>query len=158
MTTRSATRLAWSMWALCMALTALGTLLGALNGFGMELLIEDAYLNDALIAVSFPTVGALIASRLPRHTIGWLFCGVGLAFALSAFAGPYATYGLQTEPGSLPAATALAWLGGWLWVVGFGALATFLLLLFPSGRLLSRRAASRAPSAGRRWRRAPRTR
>ena len=62
----------------------------------------------------------------------------GLALGLSAFSLQYALRALVAAPGSLPAGWAFAWLSNWTWVIPFAMLA-FLFLLFPSGRLHSRR-------------------
>ena len=43
--------------------------------------------------------GAVIATRRPGNAIGWLFCGVGVPFALTSFCDAYATYTLLTAPG-----------------------------------------------------------
>jgi signal transduction histidine kinase len=43
------------------------------------------------------------------------------------------------QPGSLPGGLAAAWLQNWVWVVSSSLLCVFLPLLFPNGRLLSRR-------------------
>ena len=99
--------------------------------------VSDVMFVVALFA--FPTVGALVASRRPENPIGWLFTGSGLALAIVAFANGYAIYALYTAPGSLPAGEAMAWLQSWLFAVPLFTLATLLLLLFPGGRLLSRR-------------------
>jgi hypothetical protein len=86
---------------------------------------------SALGIAGIPVVGALIASRLPGNPYGWLWCGVGLAYAVNDLAAP------------------LARAAGWpLWVkwllVGWGfasliGLFVFVFLLFPTGRLPSRR-------------------
>lgn len=83
-------------------------------------------------------MGALVAWRQPRNPIGWIMLGAAVATALAVFAAGYGEYGAVGHPGSLPAVGPAAWLGvfGWL---GFALPATFLLLLFPDGRLLSRR-------------------
>lgn len=87
----------------------------------------------------FPTVGALIVSRLPRNPIGWIFCAVGVLIGFWFFAGQYAVYTLITAPGSLPGGVVVAWLGEWAGEPGWGLITTFLPLLFPTGRLLSPR-------------------
>ena len=89
--------------------------------------------------LAFPAVGALIVSRQPGNSIGWIFCVVGLLIGFWFFAGQYAVYTLVTAPGSLPGGVAAAWLGDWAGEPGWGLITTFLPLLFPTGRLLSPR-------------------
>jgi hypothetical protein len=86
-----------------------------------------------------PTVGAVIVARQPRNRIGQLLCAVGLLVGPAFFAQAYAWYALVYRPGSLPGGLAMAWLGEWPWFVALGLVLTFLLLLFPNGRLVSRR-------------------
>ena len=62
----------------------------------------------------------------------------GLLVGTAQFAGQYAYYTLVTRPGSLPWGQAMLWLAGWPNNAGYG-LVVFLLLLFPTGRLLSPR-------------------
>jgi hypothetical protein len=50
----------------------------------------------------------------------------------------YSVYGLA-KPGSVPFPVAVAALAQWLWVPTVGLLAIYLALLFPDGRLPSRR-------------------
>jgi len=61
-----------------------------------------------LAIVVAATVGAVLASRLPRHPVGWLLLGVGLSVAGSGVADGYARYGLVARPGVLPAARWIA--------------------------------------------------
>jgi signal transduction histidine kinase len=70
--------------------------------------------------------------------MGWLLLAAGLALALTTFTGPYGLHALRVAPGSLPAGRAAAWLTGWVFVIQTTLLA-FLLMLFPDGRLRSRR-------------------
>ena len=133
--THSATWLAWSMSVLSLALTALGLLLLVLGTLRSGGNIFDYWIETTAIAVSFSTVGAVIASRRPEHPVGWLFCAIGLLAAVDHFCGEYATYALTPgQPEPLPAGQAAAWIRSWVWSVT-GGLGVFLLLLFPDGRM-----------------------
>jgi signal transduction histidine kinase len=85
-----------------------------------------------------PVVGLVLISRRPANRIGWLFLAVGLSLGLSTFATSYGLRALVAAPGSLPAGRAAVWLTNWSWVIQLALLA-FLLLLFPTGQLRSRR-------------------
>src|SRR5829696_6908384 len=140
MSKRTASWLAWSMCALCLTLTPLSLLLLVL-GLSHSEVPHFRYWEvvDAVIAPSFSTVGAVIVSRSsPKNPIGWLFCAAGLSTGVSQFSAQYAIYALLAAPESLPAGYAAAWIFSWLPIPQLG-LATFLLLLFPNGRLPSRR-------------------
>jgi hypothetical protein len=91
-----------------------------------------------LAVASSAIVGALLASRRPRHPVGWLLLGVGLAVAVNVLVEPYVEYGLLLRPGSLPAARHLV---GFLYSTFVVALscAGFVLLLTPTGSLPSPR-------------------
>jgi hypothetical protein len=92
-----------------------------------------------LAVVSTATVGALVASRRPRHPVGWLLLASGLALILNLLIEPYVKYGLLVaEPGSLPGARHLVGLT-YVTVVVWLSLAGFVLLLTPTGRLPSPR-------------------
>jgi hypothetical protein len=105
-----------------------GTVIGELLGF-----------VPFLAFVAFPLVGALIASRHPGNPIGWICLVAGLLWMLILVSQAYSAYGL-TQPGSIPfPVTIHALLYAWLWVPTVGLIGIYLLLLFPDGRLLSRR-------------------
>jgi signal transduction histidine kinase len=83
----------------------------------------------------FPIVGAVIATRQPEHTMGWLMLGIGGGAALTAILEIYAVTALRVYPGSLPfPGIALALTAG-LWVPFIGMVGTFFILLFPDGHL-----------------------
>ena len=140
---RTAAWLAWSMCALSVALTALSLLLLALSISHPDVHIFEHWLDSTLAAIAFSTVGSVIAPRTPSYNpIGWLFCVVGLLFAVTHITAEYAIYTLLASPGSpLPGGEAAAWLESWLWVPQLGSVA-LVVLLFPDGRL---------PSRGWRW-------
>jgi hypothetical protein len=95
--------------------------------------------HSVVLAVSFPVVGALIATHRPQNLIGWTFCAIGLAFGLVTFAYEYGVYALRTAPDTLPGGPLAIWVNYWAWPLGGGLSLTFVPLLFPDGRLPSRR-------------------
>jgi uncharacterized membrane protein YhdT len=138
MSARTATWLAWSLCALSLALTALSLLLLALNLSHPHVYIYDPWLDNMLTAISYAPVGALIASRHPENLVGWLLCLYGLVISISHFAAQYATYALLAQPDSLPAGEAMVWILSWALPI-INCLTVFYILLFPTGRLPSRR-------------------
>jgi hypothetical protein len=138
MSARIAAPLAWSLWALSVALAGFGLLFLFLNGsFGH--LLDESLGIDAVFALAFPTVGAIIASRRPGNAVGWIFCAIGLCGGAEVFSVEYGIYALVTNPGSLPAGVVATWVGTWVWLPSVTLTITFLLLLFPHGHLLSPR-------------------
>lgn len=135
MRSSEATWLAWYMCALSLLFAALGLFLLVWSRVALPgAPVFDQWAEDAVVAVSFSTLGAIVAPRFPtRNPIGWLFCVIGLVGAMLLFSGEYAAYSLQARPGSLPGGEEMAWIASWLWVVHIG-LFVFLALLFPNGR------------------------
>ena len=88
-----------------------------------------------VLSLAYATTGALIASRLPGHRIGWLFSVLGLVIALNGLAYSYATHGLYATDAGVPSLTASVL--GWGQVMA--PLLALSLLLFPDGRLPSPR-------------------
>jgi hypothetical protein len=142
MSARTAARLAWSLWALSLAFTLVNVAFRVLNSSTPtaeprgSLILEVGFF---LLFVSFATVGALVASQQPGNTIGWIFCALGLSGPLSGAGAEYALHTFVTSPGSLPGGGAIAWLAQWLGGAVNFAMIAFVFLLFPDGRLLSRR-------------------
>jgi hypothetical protein len=91
-----------------------------------------------VLFLAFPLVGALIASRKPKNAVGWLCVAIGLLWSLSGVFDYYGYYGAAT-PGSVPFPVVMAGISDWIWVPAVGLLGTYVLLLFPDGRLPSRR-------------------
>jgi hypothetical protein len=138
MSARNAARVAWSLCGLSLALTALSLLLLVLNLSHPNTHIYDYWLDNTLNGVLFPIVGAIVASRRPENAVGWLLCLFGLVFVMRHFSAQYAIYALIVQPDSLPAGEGLAWISSWVWILFIGFF-VFFLLLFPTGRLPSRR-------------------
>ena len=149
MSARSATRLAWSLWVACLALLALA--------LSLDFLRTEAFLTDpwsmlsnhrfvypiyavltGMLSLVYPTIGALIVSRLPRNPIGWIFCGVGLLYQLQHVALAYSNYAVA-EGFSFARGEYAAWFSAWVGFAGLILAFVFLMLLFPDGRLPSSR-------------------
>ncbi len=138
----SQTRTSQLAWVLCAA--ALALLAGA---FGLALANDlhrstdwgtKAYpLLVCIPAATFSLVGALIASGRPRHRIGWVCLMLGLGICSQELAGQYGYYGLETHARDLPGARIVAWYAYWGIFPYVGCV--FVILLFPTGELLSPR-------------------
>ena len=134
---RAAAWLAWSLWALSVALTALSLVLLALIRAHPGIHVFDFWLGNSLVVID-ATVGAVVASRRPENPVGWLLCLSGVATSTSTFTSQCAIYALLAQPNSLPAGEAMAWIAAWTLPIMNGV-QVFYLLLFPTGRLPSRR-------------------
>src|SRR5437879_11702183 len=82
---------------------------------------------NAVLALVFPWVGAVIVKRQPANRIGWLLCAEGVVNGVAALSAQYARYTLQTDPGALPGGVWMAWVRRWSGVPSPGLLAFSLL-------------------------------
>ena len=90
-----------------------------------------------LFVLATGAVGTLIGLRRPGNTIGRLLRVAAFGFATGSLLVTYVEIAVY-ESGSLPAGPLLVWLGDLMFQLGF-VVATFLLLLFPTGHLPSPR-------------------
>jgi hypothetical protein len=124
---------AWSIWAVSVTVTATMLTYNAIHPLSAELAAQQGNgLNGAVGSVfiaAFATVGALLAWKRPRNPIGWLLSATGLTFVAAGSGSLLARF-----PRTL---TLSNWLG-FLYLLGLG-LCVFVLLLFPTGHLPSRR-------------------
>jgi hypothetical protein len=94
---------------------------------------------DWVLFLAFPIVGALIAARRPRNPIGWILLADGLLWMFLGMTDYYSIYGVA-RPDSVPFPVAVGTIGNqWLWVPTVGLLGIYLILLFPDGKLPSKR-------------------
>ncbi len=98
-----------------------------------------AHGGSVVVATAFPVVGAVILARHPRHLIGWIMCATGGTVIVDAIARGYAVCGLYLRPGRLPWAEYAAWVASWSWFPSAMVPLFFVPLLFPHGRVPSRR-------------------
>ena len=125
---------AWGLVALALTLLAASSVIYAAGGSGVSL---SAFIWA--IAFVFGGVGSLIATRHPGNAIGWIFLSVAVTAGLAEVAHAYADYWVGGSGGSEALAKAAAWYGSLSWIPFILVPATFLLLLFPDGRLLTPR-------------------
>ena len=132
-------RVALAVWAITLGLSLIAVVL-IMAGRSADVGHIWGFRGFAvLFALTFGTVGALINTRVPGNRIGYLFALIGVLSAVQDVIAAYVVYGVLVSPGSLPGATSLAWVVSWNWVPLAGIGTTFLLLLFPTGHLLSPR-------------------
>jgi hypothetical protein len=136
--------LAWLAWTLCtLTLLVLGaSLVLILLGWSTPLPQGVTPWRDQAVflagLIGAPILGGLVASRRPRNSYGWVWLAFGLSLVVQQAAQTYASYARWVEPGSLVAPLTIAHVFGLGNQAALG-LAPFLLLLFPTGRLPSRR-------------------
>jgi hypothetical protein len=132
---RAASWLAWGLWLIALVVAIPYQFLSAANPDADPVVIN---LIAVLVSMAYVTVGALIVSRRPGNTIGWLLLILAFLQVVAGLMIEYAVYGMVTRPGALPYAIWVGEFGGMARMVGFD-LILFLLLLFPNGRLPSPR-------------------
>jgi hypothetical protein len=129
-------RAAW--WFFVLALFTRGALfLADPDPAAPEALAEGSV--SVLALVAFPLSGTVILRRQPRNVVGWLLAVIGVVWALGAYGDTYAYYGLVIDPGRVPAPDVGALISNGIWAPALGLTGTFLFLLFPDGRLPSKR-------------------
>jgi signal transduction histidine kinase len=93
--------------------------------------------SDIVLILGIGAMGALIASRRPENSIGWLLLATSFIASISYAAAQYVILSLSEHHNALPATDFLAWLQNWLWVPLIGSVAVYAVSLFPDGRPLS---------------------
>jgi hypothetical protein len=132
--------LAWVLWGLAMVGHATMLWLDhLLRQTGRPDLTQVLpLLPHYLVGLGAATVGALLASRRPRHPVGWLLLIFGLASAVTGVAAGYAYYLVATRPQDLTAAGGAALLG-YLSFLPIPVAMNLVMLLTPTGSLPSPR-------------------
>jgi hypothetical protein len=141
---RAAARLAWTLAGLSVAMLVATGVLDALarSARSPDDWFTASTVSDALYALlflAFPFVGALVASRRPQNPIGWILLADGLLWMLLTVIDSYSRLGVA-RPASVPFPVTIGALANTLlWVPTVGLLGIYTILLFPDGKLPSRR-------------------
>jgi len=135
------TRLAWGLCVLSVVLAAASVALAGFNGENLVELVANHHAIGILDALVLAPIGALIVVRDRRHLLAWLLLVDGLLLAVYNFTQQYAPAALGLTPRrlSLPGGVLASWLTSWTNVPGIVIGVVFLVLLFPDGRVPSRR-------------------
>ena len=120
----------WAVWAFTLCLVAAALTLSVANEtFGTFVAIAVPMM------IGYGTIGAFVSARVRGNPIGWLMLTVGLSFGLIAISSEYLVWAVRNDA---PLQAVSAWLSNWVYVLTFSPLPT-ILLLFPTGRVLSPR-------------------
>ena len=139
MSDRAAAWLAWSLVVVSVVLLVGGISFAQMTRSSVPERPYYGLVTLSVLALAFSVVGPIIASRQPRNAIGWIFCGVGVTIGFSSFAGDYAEYWLASGFGMGALGETAAWFASWSWTILVYLPTSFLLRLFPDGRLPSPR-------------------
>jgi hypothetical protein len=110
----TAPRLAWSLCAVIVALTVALLIVAAVEGAEFDAVL----VAFVMFVLAFSTVGALVASKLPRNPIGWIMCGAAGAYIIGGLSLLYEDVVAHTGPIPL-GGRLLIWMGSWIWSIGW---------------------------------------
>ena len=127
---------AFGLWGVSVALVVASVVIAVARA-GRAGWPEAVNNQIAFMALIYPTVGLIIATRRPGNAIGWLFLAIGPWAGLSALASAVQGSVPLSSPASPAGADVAAWINQWAWVPPWFAIPTFVVLLFPDGRLVS---------------------
>ncbi|MDQ3862778.1 MAG: hypothetical protein M3317_04635 [Actinomycetota bacterium] len=88
---------------------------------------------------AFGVVGSLLVAKRPTNLIGWIMATIALIVGIFHAADSYSAYVMVTRGQPDALAVVGAWTGSWYWFLLLGLALIYLPLLFPDGRLPSRR-------------------
>ena len=93
----------------------------------------------AVLFIGFALLGWFIVGRRPELPIGWLYLAGGTVGAAAFLASWWSFESLLRDPGSLPGGPVAAWLAVWLSPLSWPLVLVAPLVLFPTGRVRTRR-------------------
>ncbi len=135
-------RLAWPTAWISIALVFISLVISAiaLSAGGEELEPPLHQIFSPIFAITYSLIGGLVASRRPHNPVGWISAAVGFFFALSLVAISYGMLDRSLIAESpLPGKNLAVWIEQWTWFPPAILPMSIMLLLFPDGRLPSRR-------------------
>jgi hypothetical protein len=104
----------------------------------LGLLTDPMVLGSFVLVLGFLAVGLVTTVRRVGNPIGWLLLWQGVVAGISLLSAAYGMYDLQVAAEPLPGGSLLLWTSSWIWLASL-AVSPVIHVLFPDGRLLSRR-------------------
>ena len=105
-------------------------------------LLGDNSVENAVLLVgfsAFAVVGAVLVAVRPTNVIGWIMSAIALMVSTFLAGDSYAAYVMVTRGHPDALAVVSAWIGSWYWLTLLVLVLIYMPLLFPDGRLPSRR-------------------
>ncbi|RVX42453.1 histidine kinase/DNA gyrase B/HSP90-like ATPase [Nonomuraea polychroma] len=138
---RSAWRSAAAGGVLLLLVVAAVVVEPRLRALGVTGIVERFDAFRVVAALSFGVPGLFVVSQRPGSRVGWSMVFVGAAQALGVALGAYGLLGINhgVQGGRLPGDDWAMWVSTWLWMPAYLVVPTVFLLIFPDGRLPSRR-------------------
>src|SRR6185312_11142237 len=90
-------QLGWVLWLLDAAVIVAGIIMFTRTPGSNE---DGAMVGNIVMVTAFfafPTMGALIISRRPGNTVGWIFCVIGLGTAFTSFSAGFVQHALANH-------------------------------------------------------------
>ena len=138
--TRRPVVVAWGLWLLALTANLLTYVFFVISDPTRSPALETFdWATGWLPFMVFVTVGTVIVARRPKNVIGWLCCAIGVAASVSGFGSSDSARSIAADPDRIPGGLVLHLLGQVLYVVPLLGLLPVLVLVFPTGRLPSRR-------------------
>ena len=140
MNMRRTALLAWILFGLIAASVASGLIFYlVIKPAEYELPLEEVLFS--LLTVTFSFVGALVISQQPRNLIGWLMMLPGMSFTLlvNAYLEPFLSESFIPPESPDLIFLLILWFNSWNWMLVTLLPIMFIMVLFPTGRPLSRR-------------------
>jgi hypothetical protein len=131
---------AWVLWLLALTANLLTYVFFVVPDPTRSPAVETfGWMTGLLPFMAFVTVGTVIVAHRPKNVIGWLCCAIGVVVSFSGFGSSSAARSIAADPDPIPGAPVLYLLGQVQFVVPLLGLLPVLVLVFPTGRLPSRR-------------------
>jgi hypothetical protein len=125
-------RLVWLASIVLSAAAAVATVVNAASA--------DVYTVVFLVlAPIYATVGVVILARASGNHVGWVLLSIGLLLSIQNVSGAGGTYAATAAGRWVPGGAWLNWVSNWVWVPAVVGALALLPMLFPNGRLPSRR-------------------
>jgi len=107
-------------------------------GWSWSIALDSFMITNSVMGTAFAVCGAILAWQRPRNAIGWLFLAAAIAQSMAAVCAPLAVL-LHENDAPTVAVRVVTTLFMWSWPWSIGLFLILALLLFPDGRLPSRR-------------------